>query len=344
MSKTGAAFSVRFLRNGDQVIATRDIINENGDGAGLFQTVDPNTGVVAPDWTVAANQPIIRLGVRSSAGFPAEITGVTWAYAGKTLQFPALTNTFQTATNDDRFAARINGKYNELRILKNLASPTVVANQQFSYEINYISNALSDRIQGSVDVLIQAAGADSHLLQITTNRVEIDDNNPTATLTAVAQYGVGSVTIGTNGYAIKWYQDGVELAGKTGSTLTVDRSMVTGGSVFVAKLFLDGNAVAQDAQRINDIADEYQIAYEPTNAGSNYVGVGHNAVYTLSLTKNGSPFGGSPAFEWQIYDALGDKKTKGTGATVTITPDDCLVNSNSGSYHTDCDVQVTASW
>lgn len=341
MSKTGAAFTVRFLRNGDQVIATRDIINENGDGAGLFQAVDPNTGVVAPDWTVAANQPIIRLGVRSSAGFPAEINSVTWAYAGKTLQFPALTSTFQTATNDDRFAARVNRKYYELRVLKNLASQTVVANQQISYELNYTSNALTDKIRGSVDVLIQAAGADSHLLQITTNRVEIDAVNPTATLTAVGMYGTQNVQIGANGYTIKWYQDGTELTGKTGSTLTVDRSMVTGGSVFVAKLFLDGNAVAQDGQRISDIADEYQITYEPTSAGSNYVGIGHNATYNLSLTKNGSTYSGTPSFAWQIYDAEGNPKTSGTGATVTVKPSDCELSA--GGYG-DCDVLVTATF
>ena len=38
MTKIGAAFSVRFLRNGDQISITRDILNQSGGGAGLFQT------------------------------------------------------------------------------------------------------------------------------------------------------------------------------------------------------------------------------------------------------------------------------------------------------------------
>jgi len=202
---------------------------------------------------------------------------------------------------------------------------------------------MTNKVQGNVDVLIQTAGSDSHILQITTNRVEIDDTNTTATLTAVGYYGTDPVTIGSNGYTIKWYQDGTEISGQTSNTLTVTRAMVEGGSIFIAKLFFNNNAVAQDSQRINDIADEYQIAYTPTNAGSNYVGIGHNAVYTLSVTKNGSAYAGAVSYAWQVFNAVGEQKTSGTGATVTITPDHCLVGSGEGAYHADADVQVTAT-
>lgn len=355
MSRTGAAFSVRFLRNGDQVVVTRNIINRNGDGAALFQVVDPNSGVVSPDWdatgksgaaeTAVLNaQPIIQLGVRSSAGYPAEITGVTWAYNGTTLIFTLNGSTWVTATNDSRFQARINGAYYELKVIGNLASKTEVANKQISYEVSYICNAMTDRVQGNIDVLVQTAGSDSHILQITANRVELDDTNTTALLTAVGMYGTEAVTIGSNGYTIKWYQDGVEISGQTANTLTVTRAMVEGGSIFIAKLFLNGNAVAQDSQRINDIADEYQVAYTPTDAGSNFVGPNHNAVYTLSVTRNGSPFAGSASFTWHVYNAVGELKYTGSGATVTVTPQYALVGNGEGAYYSDCDVQVTANF
>lgn len=355
MSRTGAAFSVRFLRNGDQVVVTRNIINRNGDGAALFQVVDPNSGVVSPDWdatgksgaaeTAVLNaQPIIQLGVRSSAGYPAEITGVTWAYNGTTLIFTLNGSTWVTATNDSRFQARINGAYYELKVIGNLASKTEVANKQISYEVSYICNAMTDRVQGNIDVLVQTAGSDSHILQITANRVELDDTNTTALLTAVGMYGTEAVTIGSNGYTIKWYQDGVEISGQTANTLTVTRAMVEGGSIFIAKLFLNGNAVAQDSQRINDIADEYQVAYTPTDAGSNFVGPNHNAVYTLSVTRNGSPFAGAASFTWQVYNAIGELKYTGSGATVTVTPQYALVGNGEGAYYSDCDVQVTANF
>lgn len=344
MSKTGAAFSVRFLRNGDQITVVRNVVDKDGNGAALFQVVDTSTGTPTPDWTQTENQPIIQIGIRSAAGYPTEITNVTWAYDGQTLNFTYNGETWVDAQNNKPFQARINGNYYELKIVGNLASNTVVSNKQISYEISYVSNAHSDSLQGSIDVLIQQAGSNSHILQITTNRVELDASNNEATLTAVASYGTTSVSIGSNEYTIKWYQDNVEISGQTGAMLTVNRDMVSGGSIFVAKLFKEGNVVAQDGQRINDIADEYQITYTPNNAGSNYVAPSHNAVYNLAMTKNGNPYTGEVSFAWQIYNALGEKRTSGTSSTVTVTPDDCKVGTGDNAYYSDCDVQVTADF
>ena len=335
---------MRFLRNGDQITVVRNVIDSAGNGAALFQVVDTITGTPTPDWTQDANQPIIQLGVRSAAGYPTEITNVAWGYDGVTLNFTYNGSTWVTANNDSRFQARINGNYYELKIVANLASKTEVSNKHISYEVSYNSNAHSDELQGSIDVLIQQAGSDSHILQITTNCVELDASNNEATLTAVAAYGSTPVSIGTNGYAIEWYQDNVKLSGQTGATLTVNRDMVSGGSIFVAKLLKDGSVVAQDGQRINDIADEYQITYTPTDAGSNYVAPGHNAVYTLALTKNGNPYTGGVKFAWQVYNAMGVGKSSGDTNIVTVTDNDCLVGSGEGAYYSDCDVQVTADF
>ena len=335
---------MRFLRNGDQITVVRNVIDSAGNGAALFQVVDTTTGTPTPDWTQTANQPIIQIGIRSAAGYPTEITNVAWAYDGKTLNFTYNGSAWVTASNDSSFQARINGNYYELKIVANLASKKVVSNKQISYEISYVSNAHSDSLQGSIDVLIQQAGSDSHILQITTNRVELDASHTDATLTAVAAYGSTPVSIGTNGYAIEWYQDNVKLSGQTGTTLTVNRDMVSGGSIFVAKLLKDGNVVAQDGQRINDIADEYQITYTPTNAGSNYVAPNHSATFNLAVTKNGNTYTGSVAYSWQIYNALGEPSTSGTSSTVTVTPEDCLVGTGDNAYYSDCDVQVTADF
>ena len=338
---------MRFLRNGDQITVVRNVIDSTGNGAALFQVVDTTTGTPFPDWTQTENQPIIQLGIRSAAGYPTEITNVAWAYNGVTLNFTYNGDTWVTASNDSSFQARINGKYYELKIVANLASKKVVSNKQISYEISYVSNAHSDSLQGSIDVLIQQAGSDSHNLQITTNLVELDASNTEATLTAVAYYGTTPVSVGTNGYAIEWYQDNVKLSGQTGATLTVNRDMVSGGSIFVAKLLKEGNVVAQDGQRINDIADEYQITYTPTNAGSNYVAPNHSATFNLSVTKNGNPYTGEVSFSWQIYNALGEPRTSVTSSKnnkVTVKPSDCLVGSGDNAYYSDCDVQVTADF
>ena len=335
---------MRFLRNGDQITVVRNVIDSAGNGAALFQVVDTTTGTPTPDWTQTENQPIIQLGIRSAAGYPTEITNVTWAYEGQTLNFTYDGQNWVNAQNNKPFQARINGSYYELKIVGNIASAKEVSNKQINYEISYVSNAHSDTLQGSIDVLIQQVGSDSHNLQITTNLVELDASNTEATLTAVAYYGTTPVSIGTNDYAIEWYQDNVKLSGKTGATLTVTRDMVSGGSIFVAKLLKEGDVVAQDGQRINDIADEYQITYTPTNAGSNYVAPSHNAVYTLAVTKNGNPYDGSVSYSWQIYNALGEPKSSGTSNTVTVMPSDCLVGTGDDAYYSDCDVQVTADF
>ena len=362
MSTTGAAFSVRFLRNGDQVVIVRNIVNRKNSGLALFQVIDPTAGTIAPNWdatnlpegaekeAVLDAQPIIQLGVRSAYGYPAEIKSVKWAYDGTDLQFTLNGEVWVTAANDAKFQARIVDKNYQLKIVGNLASAEKVANKQITYDVNYACNGMTDTVQGSVDVLIQAAGSDSHMLQIKTNRVELDAENPDALLEAVCMYGTKNVTIGSNNYTIKWYQDGRELTEKT-AKLTVNRGDVTGGSLFIAKLFLNGSAVAQDSQRINDTADEYQIAAIPTVAGANWLGIGHNATYNLSVICNKEPYAGSVKYEWTVYNAIGEPQlpnpgslVTGTGSLVTVEPGYAVVGTGADAYYADCDVQVTAEF
>lgn len=361
MSTAGASFSVRFVRNGDQIVITRDVVNSAGQGAALFQVVDKDSGTPTPDWTVAANQPIIRLGVRSSAGYPVEITGVTWKYNGTAINFPTLTTNWQTCTNQDgSFQARINTidgrEYYELKIIKNLASASTIANRQIDYAVGYASNGLTDTIDGSAEIIIQAGGASSHILQITANRVEIDATHDTATLTAVAQYGVEPITIGQNGYTIKWYNNGVEISGQTAATLTVTRSMVEGGNLFQATLFKNGNPVAYDSQRINDIADEYQIISTPkTGSGyegnTGYLAPGQNAYWSVKLYRNNSQYAGNISYTWKVYNALNVQTGSGSGSAssgsdyvITVTPAMAVVGEGSGSYYADCDIVITAEF
>lgn len=362
MSKTGAAFSVRFLRNGDQVVIVRNIVNRKNSGLALFQVIDPQAGTIAPNWdatnlpegaekeAVLDAQPIIQLGVRSAYQYPAKITGVTWSYNNHALKFALNGAEWVTAAADpdnldaQKFQARIDGGNYQLKIVGNLASKENVANRQITYDVNYACNGMTDMVKGSVDVLIQAAGSNSHMLQISATSVELDDKTPSTTLTAVGMYGAEYVKIGQGGdYTIKWYKDGEEMKEQPGAKLTVDRDDVTGGSLFVAKLFLKGSAVAQDSQRINDTADEYQIMATPTNAGANWIGVNHNATYNLSILKNGKDYaGGSVEYTWNVYNAMGEPQHTGTGSLVTVLTDYAKVGTGADAYYADCDVQVTA--
>jgi hypothetical protein len=364
MSTTGAAFSVRFLRNGDQIIVLRDVINDAGDGVPLFQSVDSVSHAITPNWdatgtsgdeqaAIIAAQPIIQLRVRSASGYPAEITGVTWKYDGTALQFSSIGSSWTTATNNAKFQARIyttSGAnpvtYWQLRIIGNLADPNHIANTQISYEVSYASNQMTDTVEGSVDVIIMSSGASNHAMQVTANTVELDKTTTQATLTAHCYYGGNPVTIGQNGYTIKWFK-GTTDTGLTTASITVSRSDVTGSNVFIAKLYKNGNVVAVDSVTIHDTADEYQIMQtldETITGNAAYLSPTHNAVYNLSLLRNNVVYTGAVTYSWDVINAEGVITHTGTGAVVTLVPAYAVCGQGQGAYYGDVDVDVTATF
>lgn len=380
--RTGAAFTVRFLRNGDKIEFDRIIIKSNGEGTALFQIIDPTSGAVAPDWTVADDQPIIRLSPRTASGFGVAVNMVTWKVNGTALSFTYDGANWVWAGGDSTsgYQARINSGNYELKICKNLATPTSTSAKTIEYEINYTSGNITETFRDSVECPIYIAGTNSHIVQITVPAVNVTNQTGgitlgnyeywdgsqwnavqigSTTLSAVCYYGTSAVTIGQNDYTMQWYKDGVAISGATSSQLTVNRDMVEGGSVFIAKLLKNGAVVGQDGQRINDNADEWQVQASPQSAATNVVSVKkdasgtlvqQNAVYDLVLTKNGDLAQGiTPTFTSQIFNALGVLMGTVTGSSVTITPAHCLLNGSQSiqvgspdAVYDDVDVQVTA--
>ena len=349
MSNAGAAFTVRFLRNGDTITIAQEIINSSGAGAALFQGVDPNSKVVAPDWSNDSNdsiRPIVSIYALSASGMTVVIKSVQWAYDGTPLNFNLNGSTWVSETGGKPFKARINGERYELKVCGNLANASAISNKRIDYEVTYISGAHTDTLQGGADVLIQQAGSNSHVLQITTDRAVLEGTGTTATanLGVIAYYGVNPVTIGSGGYTLQWYKNTGDSIISTNTTLKVTRDDIDGGAIYICKLLLNGNVVAQDQQRINDISDEYQVVATPTSAASTYCGVGNNASYNLKLVKNGDLNTALTvsSWSWTVYDAQGNNKRTGSGATVTITPDDCKIKDS--NEYADVDVIVTCTF
>lgn len=383
--RTGAAFSVRFLRNGDKIEFDRIIKKENGQGTSLFQIIDTTSGDVSPNWaTNASERPIISLSPRTAAGFGVAVNSVIWKINGQALAFTYEGDTWVWASGSSSsgYMARIHEGNYELKICKNLATTTDLTAKTIEYEVNYTSGNITETFRDSVECPVYIVGSNSHIVQIAVDAVNSAHTaggitlgnheywNGTAwvstiisqtTLRTTCYYGTSAVTIGSGGYTMQWYQDGVAIPGATASTLTVTRAMVEGGSIFIAKLMKDGNVVGQDGQRINDNADEWQVDASPASAGSNCVSVvknadgsytQKNAVYNLVLMRNGNTATGITAtFTSQIFDALGLLKATVTGATVTITPAHCLLNKSDSidvgspdAIYDDVDVQVTAEF
>lgn len=349
------AFCINFSSQGDMIYLTRNIVRiENGaeTGAALFQAIDPNSGALSVDWTVAANQPIIKIAVISARSFTVGILAVAWTYDGNALSFDTTADSDGWyADTTKRFACKQDGSTVMLKIIANLASSTVLSNKQITYVIDYQSAGIKESIQQSVDVQIQQAGSDSHAVYIMTTNSELNRNLSSTVLTAQCVYGVKNITIGSSGYTMKWFQDGEEISGATGQSLTVYRNStdgtpyVDGGSIFVAKLYKNGTLVAQDGQRINDTSDEYQIRATVTPGGSDYVSNSNNASYDLSLLRNGIEQAvNSSIFSWVLYNALGVQTGSGTGSRVTVTKTHAkCTNADGTEYYSDVDCSVTAA-
>jgi hypothetical protein len=341
------AFTVRYLRIGDDVYIVREIYRmDNGTrkGAALFQAIDVLSGTLSVDWTDPNQQPIVEFRAVSAVGYPVSIIESLWLYDGAQIIWStADPETGWKTSTDGKFQLKHeNGKV-FFKIIQNIASKTQVANKQIAYNLSYISNGMINNYAGSMDIVIQQAGSDSHHAIITTPRVVLDFANPSTTLTLQATYGVKNITIGQDGYTVEWYQDNVLLPGQTGSDLTVTRDMVSGAGMFTAKLLLNGTPVAMDGQHISDVADEYQVRFRKI---VDFVSQTTNAQLELYLMKNSVEMTTEDS-QWiyEIYNALGQKTKDGTGKSVVVTKEDCKnVPLNGGAeYYSDADAIGTAT-
>ena len=167
-NKIKGAFTVRFIRTGDQIYVSKSIVKFDNAGAesggSLFQAIDPTNGTLSVNWkTDIYNQPALKVGIKSAIGNPVTITGIKWTYRGTELTFntsAASTGNYTgwNLSTDGKFAKKEVDGYCYLRLIDNAASTTIISNQIIGYEISYISNNVRDSIAGTEDVLIQQAG------------------------------------------------------------------------------------------------------------------------------------------------------------------------------------------
>lgn len=346
----GSSFSVRFLHNGDTVSILTEVKNSKGEGMQLFQAIDSTNGAISPDWTQAANQPIISLTLKSSLGYPVRFNAARFAYDGQDLSFNYKEGEWVTANENDSFQSRIDTDSNgyrtpKLKIVKNLASKDAVGNKLIQYSIDYTSQSLNDTVSGAISVLIQQAGSDQHTIMVAADRYELGEGADSTTLRASAMYGVSPVTIGQDGYSIRWYKNDVLLSGKTTASFSITRADVDTGAHYRAELLRNGNVVAQNGCFVRDLADEFQINHEHLAGYSMSVSDSNDAGYSLSLYRNRQLFAGSVTWAWDVYNALHVKSYTGSGANVIVKKEYCICEMNDGSsFYADINVNISAEF
>lgn len=362
-NKIKGAFTVRFIRTGDQIYVSKSIVKFDKAGAesggSLFQAIDPTNGTLSVDWkTDIYNQPALKVGIKSAIGNPVTITDIKWTYRGTELTFntSAATTGNYTGWNlstDGKFAKKEVDGYCYLRLIDNAASTTIISNQIIGYEISYRSNNVRDSIAGTEDVLIQQAGADSYSINITTSRSTLNATDKSTTLTATYLYGTKPISDEefAKNWKLEWYKDFVLMNGQNGKTITVTRSDVDGSSVFSVKLLhKEGDnwvTKAVDAQRVTDDSDEWIIDSNPDGANPDAISKTSNAKFVLSLKQNGVKYTGTITWGWEVYNALNVKTYTGSGANVTLTAEmaKCVPDASNQdkNYYSDVAYEVTAS-
>lgn len=271
MSAQGSVL-IKRLRNGNNLFLTLD----NTSKKPLYQAVDPDNGnAIAPDWTVAANRPVIKPTVTSArANTDISVTNPKWYYNGVLLTFNTSgTSGFTTNTNTD---ASVKGKFqfnptdNSIKPIKNLADPNALANGLLAFECVVKSGGGEYAMSKSVDVILVRGGASSYYGAITATNLTLDDENPTSKLYASLYCGGTEVS----DFHVTWKKDNDAGSLKSGmksalgAELEVTREGVNGQQLYVAEFRLkDGDSpVAIAGVTIVDSADVYIVVCDVTSA------------------------------------------------------------------------------
>lgn len=247
------SITIKRLRNGDTFFITLEVAN----GIPLFQGVDDKNGSVTPDWTIAENQPIVTPKVTSARGATVTLSFHQWSYNGVNLNFNGTLGS-DGYKEDSTGTFKMNPDTGALRIIKNLASKTNIANDTLTYSCVATVAGVEYNLSKSVDIIIQTIGATSYMGTITATTEQLTSDVTSSVLSTRLWIGAREIT----DYTVKWYRDDTLWSAKNGQKrITIGRDDVDGTQLFLAEFYESGNSTAcfKAGIRIIDTLDEYQV-------------------------------------------------------------------------------------
>lgn len=310
-----AIATIKRLRSGQTIYLSLDT-----DKA-LFQAVDTDSGVVAPDFTVVANQPTITPSAKAVSGETVTLSDHHWKWNGAPL-------TFDGAAESDGFKAitagtgkglfKMNPDTGQLRIIGNLARKDNYSNDTLTYTGDYViaTSKMTGTLSKDMTVPIQKSGASSYVGMATPAQTVLDANTQSTTINTTLMYG--TMVFNASDYSCKWYKGSRSnpLNG-TGTTLTVDRDMVDGQTLFICDFIVNNGVVATDGCQLTDMGDEMMVRWQTSGDLSK----GHPVTvkYTIVKTKTQTAVNVTRAsWDYKIYrmtnsglnDSAGDSDFK----------------------------------
>ena len=251
------SITIKRLRNGDSLFLTF-----RNNGIPLYQGVDPTSGAVSPDWTVAANQPVVTPEVNSTRGNTVELSNHTWYYNSTTipLVFNGDVSDGWQLDSTGKFKIKVSGDdIGSLKIVQNLASSSNIASDSLTYKAVASVAGLEYDIEKSIDVVIQYVGATSYVGFIFAETEQLTAVKTSINLITRLELAGQSI----NNYYVKWYRDNEEWVAKAGQkTITVTRDDVDGTQLFIAEFYKNENDqsdVYRAGVRIIDTLDDFQV-------------------------------------------------------------------------------------
>lgn len=246
------SITIKRLRANDSLTLSFD-----NNGIPLFQGVDAESGVVSPDWTKAANQPIRTPKVISSHGLAVALSNHTWTYNGVALKFSGAESSGWKADSTGKF--QMNTTTGAIKIISNLASKTNIAGDTLIYSCVATVAGVEYNLTKDLPIVIQNIGASSYYLAILATTEQLTSKITSTSLQTKLYLGANEAS----DYYVKWYKDTAAWAGKNGQkTITVGRGDVDGTQLFIAEVYKsssDSQPLARSGIRIIDTADEFQV-------------------------------------------------------------------------------------
>lgn len=273
------SITIKRLRNGDTFFISLDLSN----GIPLYQGVNDKDGSITPDWTDAQNQPIITPNVKSTRGASVSLSFHQWAYNGVNLNFNGTADA-DGYKLDSTGTFRMHPDTGALKIVKNLASKTNIANDTLTYACVATVGGVEYNLEKSIDVLIQTVGATSYMGTITATTEQLTSDVTSTTLTCRLWMGATELT----SFYVKWYRDDTLWNAQNGKkSISVGRNDVDGTQLFLAEFYQDSTsktAVYKAGIRIIDTLDEYQVICYPSS-DNKMVDVGNPVTVTAKIVR-----------------------------------------------------------
>lgn len=324
--------TIKRLRNGDSLCLTLEL-----NGIPLYQGIDKDTNVATPDWSQAANQPIITPKATSVRGNTVTLSNFGWAYNGVALVFNGAVSGNWKTDSTGKFS--IETTTGALKIINNLASDINTANDSLTFSCQASVGGTEYNLNKSIDVIIQMSGANSYFGSVMASTEQLTSSVTTATLTTKLMLSSQDVSE----YYVKWYKDDTLWSDKNGQkSISVGRGDIDGTQLFIAEFYIsssDSSPVFRTGIRVTDTLDEMQVICfissdnkevdtgKPVTVSAKIVNMRTNATVTPS-----NPTWRMDVMEKSTWTSI---KTSATNS-ITVTVDETDRNGEQN------DVEVTA--